>query len=139
MWYEFITTQWFTTSIGSSWPVLGRFFFALVRLSVCVCLSVCRKLCPRPALLILPLLTQCMAGITVLAQGCLMQSDHEFDLKVQGQRPCAWLSEQWVRVSFANFASSDPIVFTQKLYITPRASCCTSFSKMSEIDPRSRS
>ena len=101
-----IPTQWFTTSIGSSRPLLGRLFSLL---SVCLC--VCPKRRPRPASPILPLLTRILAGITVIAQGCLIQSDREFDLKGQGQRPYACRSEHCARVSFANFASTEPNFF----------------------------
>ena len=47
--------------------------------------------------------------MTVIAQG--IQSDREFDLKGQGQRPYACLSEHWGKVSFANFASTEPNLF----------------------------
>ena len=40
---ELVPTQWFTTSIGSSRPLLGRLFCS------CSCVSVCPKRCPRPA------------------------------------------------------------------------------------------
>ena len=76
-----------------------------------MCVCVCPKRRPRPASPILPLLTRILAGITVIAQGCLIQSDREFDLKGQGQRPYACRSEHCARVSFANFASTEPNFF----------------------------
>ena len=60
-------------------------------LSVCLSVCVCPKFHPLPASPILRLLTQFLAGITVIAQEYSIQSDREFDLKGQGQRPYACL------------------------------------------------